>query len=1116
MPTLRIASELLPPAGYGVTVTLADSEETREAHSAFVLQEIGSLKAELGWYFESYPRSPHGAAPEIARRIVGQLGAFGEALFHVVFEMSDEGREIWKAIEHRLTEVRIEIATTPETDSIPWEWMRVRGSETPLALQVSEIVRVYGAEGGVASSPALPDGRLRVLLVISRPSGTDDIPIRMMARAIGTAAAHRNAELEVRVLRPPTLERLSAELKQALARGEPYHAVHFDGHGIVAGGSEGMVVGPPRGYLLFEDGTLARAPRLVHGTAFGEALREGGVGLAVLNSCRSAYTELPDAAASQPEGDESPFGSFALETIGAGVSVVVAMRYMITPDTASRVVTTVYHGLLGGMTAAGAATHSRQQLHRSPHALPDGSKSQLEDWLIPVVYTSAGHAQPGEARAPQVPGIEVPQARPASVWARFQGALPDLPQPEVALVGRDAALLELDRLFSVTPVALLHGMAGVGKSAVAAVFASWYRATGGVEGPVFHTPLRDRTSFAQVMDDCAGHFGEWIAAEGIEWQSAGDDEREELVLELLSVGPSLWIFDDLASLRPGCGRHRWTEAERTRIARFFSRCCRTRARLLLLSRTSERDWLQDFPGRVPLYPLPDEAALNLLATFALEHGQQTLDLDAWGPNLELANGNAAIIAHLAREVFSGRLTLAENEPDLAARLRRHLELVPRLAALADREEEGGSPGGMLDEAEWKQLRLLEWISGIVDPLVLAAAEIMEPWKPGGDTARHADGAAEKLDLVVARLVETLSRLEPSGLVMPLDRAGRAFGHPLLPHRVSSALGAGPRPESQWEFVQTAKLSAELLPRAAAQQSGGLPDPREMHDRTLLLALAVALHRGWVGDGVSIVVELREDFYASGRIREWGRLLEQLTPFVADPDTGGPVQGLGDSWRIVIDWRVRFLMHQHEWADAAEMQRRLIRYLEGVTAEPHARDPQRLSFEAESASAAWLRLAQIELSGKSGAPNDSIERAIALARESGSREHLSDALMAQSQFCMRRRGPGDAQVAERSASEALKLRDPEDRQGRAICLAILGEVAARSALEAAGAEEKRSLLERAEKQLRRALGLFPPEVWHPRGGTLLNLGRVLAAQDRRLEAFDSFTEAARLFSTAGDH
>jgi tetratricopeptide (TPR) repeat protein len=47
-------------------------------------------------------------------------------------------------------------------------------------------------------------------------------------------------------------------------------------------------------------------------------------------------------------------------------------------------------------------------------------------------------------------------------------------------------------------------------------------------------------------------------------------------------------------------------------------------------------------------------------------------------------------------------------------------------------------------------------------------------------------------------------------------------------------------------------------------------------------------------------------------------------------------------------------------------------------------------------------------------------------------------------------------------------------------------------------------------------LFPPEAWQPRGGALVNLGRVLAEQDRRLEALDSFTEAARLQSAAGDH
>jgi hypothetical protein len=37
---------------------------------------------------------------------------------------------------------------------------------------------------------------------------------------------------ELEVLRPPTFEQLAKRLRAAKAKGVPFHAVHFDGHGL--------------------------------------------------------------------------------------------------------------------------------------------------------------------------------------------------------------------------------------------------------------------------------------------------------------------------------------------------------------------------------------------------------------------------------------------------------------------------------------------------------------------------------------------------------------------------------------------------------------------------------------------------------------------------------------------------------------------------------------------------------------------------------------------------------------------------------------------------------------------------------------------------------------------
>ena len=100
-------------------------------------------------------------------------------------------------------------------------------------------------------------------------------------------------------------------LEAARAAGEPYHVVHFDGHGAwldaPAAGGEALagefnrnlfsLVSPPRpgahGFLVFEDpGTAGRQQQLVDGPALGALLADAGVAVLVLNACRSAHADL--------------------------------------------------------------------------------------------------------------------------------------------------------------------------------------------------------------------------------------------------------------------------------------------------------------------------------------------------------------------------------------------------------------------------------------------------------------------------------------------------------------------------------------------------------------------------------------------------------------------------------------------------------------------------------------------------------------------------------------------------------------------------------------------------------------------------------------------------------
>ena len=74
---------------------------------------------------------------------------------------------------------------------------------------------------------------MRILLVICRPQGGNDVPFRSVAiRLIRGLTDSAREIFQLDVLRPPTFQRLEEVLRQAKAEGKPYHIVHFDGHGV--------------------------------------------------------------------------------------------------------------------------------------------------------------------------------------------------------------------------------------------------------------------------------------------------------------------------------------------------------------------------------------------------------------------------------------------------------------------------------------------------------------------------------------------------------------------------------------------------------------------------------------------------------------------------------------------------------------------------------------------------------------------------------------------------------------------------------------------------------------------------------------------------------------------
>ena len=116
--------------------------------------------------------------------------------------------------------------------------------------------------------PEANAGPIRILLVICRPRAGKDVPFRSIAAQLIKGLAQASREMvQLDVLRPPTFDMLARKLRDARMRGQPYHVVHFDGHGAypdepkknaakVLEGLNAHVFGSERqgahGYLVFE------------------------------------------------------------------------------------------------------------------------------------------------------------------------------------------------------------------------------------------------------------------------------------------------------------------------------------------------------------------------------------------------------------------------------------------------------------------------------------------------------------------------------------------------------------------------------------------------------------------------------------------------------------------------------------------------------------------------------------------------------------------------------------------------------------------------------------------------------------------------------------------------
>lgn len=595
-----------------VEVQLDDDGHAERAISEFPFAYKAEDRELVRWYLEDYIAFPVDPAPTIAARAEDRLALVGADLFGKVF--GGGAARLWARVRPRLADVRIEVASDGVT--LPWELLRDPDSDVVLALHAGSFVRATRRRG--SSVPlAISAEALRVLIVISRPDAGCDVPFRSVARQLLRSASGM-AGCRFDVLRPPTWDRLGVVLAAAHRRGVPYHAVHFDGHGEYThdrSGGSGR-----RGYAVFEGPGTTR----VDGATLGTLLAASGVGVLVLNACRSAHAEAPgtpqDQLEEQDDSDVEAYGSLADEVVDAGVSGVVAMQYNVFVDTAARFVGDLYQSILTGEELARGVTQARRRLAADPYRTIAYDSRPLQDWMVPVVF------QAGPFTLVSMAPDRVDRPAPPTDDEAY--AANTTPAPDLGFFGRDETLLELDRAFDTNPVVLLTAYAGAGKSATAMEFSRWYLATDGADLALWSSLVLPLTT-VELLDRLAGA----LATDGIvvhsRWQELSLPERLAEVRRLLGARRLLWVWDNVETVGDDPDESLVSLLGELRVAK---------AKVLLTSRRDERPWLGDTVMRVGMPPMPMVERLQLARAVAERTGRRLDDIEDWRPLLRYTEG----------------------------------------------------------------------------------------------------------------------------------------------------------------------------------------------------------------------------------------------------------------------------------------------------------------------------------------------------------------------------------------------------------------------------------------------------------------------------------------------
>ena len=625
-----------------------------------------NLSIELRWYLEEFLDYPFPPVTDRAEHVQDALRGWGEQAFAALFG-AGPGRDFYHDAERAgLENLDLRIASDhPGVLAWPWEALADPQQAGALAHHCRIERQLDRGHDPVKLPKNLPRDRINILFVTARPY-ENDVRFRSLSRPVVEWIEKQELPARVTILRPPTFERLRAHLRE---RPAYYHIVHFDGHGGygAAADADGSVASHlfkgPQGRLIFE--TEHGKPDSVPADKLGALLREHRIPVMVLNACQSA---MVDARA------EDAFASVAASLLRAGIRSVVAMAYSLYVSGAEEFLPAFYRRVFETGNLAEGMRAGRQAMLAQAGRVCARGRFPLEDWLVPVVYQQEppdlSFARTGSQAVVEKPELP-PEAR-------------DSENP-YGFIGRDAALLQLERALRRPPAAILiHGLAGVGKTTLARGLVEWLAVTEGLGEGCFWFTFNDIRSNEYVFNRLVE------ALFGTDAMAVDLAQKQAALVDVFKQRRFILVWDNFESATgvPGTTLAAGLpEPDRQRLRDFLGKLRGGASKVVITSRSPEA-WLgSDCCFPLGLGGLQGEERWEYCATILRDLGLEADQKDAGLKNLmDLLGGHPLAMRALLprlREVgasvlagqLQGRIRLESQSDPLQARLFAALEFV---------------------------------------------------------------------------------------------------------------------------------------------------------------------------------------------------------------------------------------------------------------------------------------------------------------------------------------------------------------------------------------------------------------------------------------------------------